>query len=99
MYPLSYKVALDILPIQASSVPCERAFSSSGETCTLRRSRILPDLLGKLQVLKYIYEGERLDFTADWIATEADYVIEGDVTQSAVEELLSSGKIGEWLNY
>ncbi|KAG1796431.1 uncharacterized protein HD556DRAFT_1234665, partial [Suillus plorans] len=76
-------------------VLCERAFSSSGETCALRHSRILPDLLGKLQVFKYIYKGERLDFAADWIATEADYGIEGDVTQSAVEELLSSGKIEE----
>jgi hypothetical protein len=44
-------------------------------------------------VLKYIYKGEQLDFMVDWIATEADYIIEGDVTQSAVEELLSSGKI------
>ncbi|KAG1828859.1 hypothetical protein EV424DRAFT_1276740, partial [Suillus variegatus] len=47
------------------------------------------------RVFKYIYKGEQLDFTADWIATEADYVIEGDMTQSAVEELLSYGKIGE----
>jgi len=90
-----YKVALDILPIQASSVPCERVFSSSGETCTLRRSQILSELLGFLQALKHFYKGQRLDFTADWIAREADYNIEGDLTKEAMEELLSSGKIVE----
>jgi hypothetical protein len=42
-------------------------------------------------VLKYIYKGKQLDFMADWIATEADYILEGNMTQSAVEELLSSG--------
>ena len=34
-FPLLFKVALNILPVQASAVPCERVFSSSKETCTL----------------------------------------------------------------
>ena len=46
-------MALDILPIQASAVPCERVFSSSKETCTARRSRTTPELMEALQVLKY----------------------------------------------
>ena len=44
---------MDIIPIQASSVPCERVFSSGKETMAPRRRRISPDLMEALQVLKY----------------------------------------------
>ena len=44
---------MDILPIQASSVPCERVFSSSKETTTPRRNKLKPDLVEALQLLKY----------------------------------------------
>jgi 8-oxo-dGTP pyrophosphatase MutT (NUDIX family) len=56
---------MDILPIQASAVPCERVFSSAKETMTLRRSRIGPDLMEALQMLKFsLRNGRYLDFTA-----------------------------------
>ncbi|KAH9983056.1 hypothetical protein BJV74DRAFT_852283 [Russula compacta] len=45
-----------------------------------------------LQVLKYSYRRERLDFMAGMLAKEEDYTIEGPVTQSAILELLKSGK-------
>jgi len=55
LYPLMFQVALDVLPVQASAVPCERVFSSSSkETCTDRRNRILPKLLEVLQIIKYV---------------------------------------------
>jgi hypothetical protein len=44
---------MDILPIQASSVPCERVFSSSKETTTPRRNKLHPQLVEALQVLKF----------------------------------------------
>jgi hypothetical protein len=44
---------MDILPIQASSVPCERVFSSSKETITARRTSLSPRLVEALQLLKY----------------------------------------------
>jgi hypothetical protein len=44
---------MDIIPIQATSVPCERAFSSGKETMAPRRRRIAPDLMEALQILKY----------------------------------------------
>jgi hypothetical protein len=44
---------MDILPIQASSVPCERVFSSSKETTTPRRNKLKPTLVKALQLLKY----------------------------------------------
>ena len=44
---------MDILPIQASSVPCERVFLSSKETITARRNSFSPRLIEALQLLKY----------------------------------------------
>ncbi len=55
---------MDIIPVQATSVPCERAFSSGKETMAPRRRRILPDLMEALQLLKYsIHKGPSLNFT------------------------------------
>jgi hypothetical protein len=55
---------MDILPIQASSVPCERVFSSSKETTTARRNKLHPSLVEALQVLKYGRKHSRgLSFT------------------------------------
>ncbi|KZT21838.1 hATC-domain-containing protein, partial [Neolentinus lepideus HHB14362 ss-1] len=71
-YPLLYRVALDILPVQASAVPCERVFSSSGETDDARRSRLSVFMFEVLQILKYLYRHECLNFTADWVAKAAD---------------------------
>jgi hypothetical protein len=43
--PLMFAVAMDVLPAQASAVPCEHIFSSSKETCTVHWSRLSPTLL------------------------------------------------------
>jgi len=56
---------MDILPIQASAVPCERVFSSGKETMTPRRNRISPETMEALQVLKFsVRSGQVLNFTA-----------------------------------
>jgi hypothetical protein len=55
---------MDIIPIQASSVPCERVFSSGKETMTPRRRRIKSGFMEKLQMLKFSIRKEKeLDFT------------------------------------
>jgi hypothetical protein len=55
---------MDIIPIQASSVPCERVFSSGKETMAPRRRRISAKLMEALQILKYsIKKGRPLNFT------------------------------------
>ena len=48
-----YAMAMDYLPIQASSVPSECVFSSSAQTDTARRNRINPVLMEALQMLKF----------------------------------------------
>jgi hypothetical protein len=55
---------MDYLPVQASSVPCEHVFSSAGETDTKKHNRLAPDLMESLQILKFIYKKERLNFSA-----------------------------------
>lgn len=95
-YPLLFCVAMDILPAQASSVPCERVqFSSSKETNSLRRSRMSPELMEALQILKFSIRQDRLCFTRDFVAKEEDYAISGPVTQRAMEELIHAGKLDE----
>jgi hAT family C-terminal dimerisation region len=97
IHPLVLKVALDVLPVQASAVPCERVFSSSKETCVLRRSLLSAGMLEVLQVLKHHYKEERLDFISHWIANEDDYLIEM-ATEAAINELVSSAKCDELLD-
>jgi len=55
---------MDIIPIQASAVPCERVFSSAKATMSPRRNRISADLMEALQILKFsVRNGRHLDFT------------------------------------
>ncbi|KDQ05813.1 hypothetical protein BOTBODRAFT_81079, partial [Botryobasidium botryosum FD-172 SS1] len=70
-FPLLFHVALDILPAQASAVPCERVFSSSKETCSPRRNRLALKTMEILQVLKFSYHQDRLDFMEN-VATEEE---------------------------
>jgi hypothetical protein len=63
---------MDYLPIQASSVPCERIFSSSAETNTKKRNRIGSLLMEALQMLKFYLKKERLNFTNAWITPDTD---------------------------
>ncbi|KZT04770.1 uncharacterized protein LAESUDRAFT_620736, partial [Laetiporus sulphureus 93-53] len=63
-FPTIFALAMDILPIQASAVPCERIFSSAKETKAARRNRIKPQLMEALQVLKFsARKGIDLTFT------------------------------------
>ncbi|KIK49880.1 hypothetical protein GYMLUDRAFT_104193, partial [Collybiopsis luxurians FD-317 M1] len=52
-YPIIYKLAMDILPIQGTSVPSECVFSSARETDTKCRNCLSPEMMQALQVLKF----------------------------------------------
>ena len=61
---------MDYLPVQATSVPCERVFSSAKETDTARRNKISPVLMEALQLLKFSIKKERLNFMNGWSTSE-----------------------------
>ena len=48
-----------------------------------------------LQVLKYRFRRDRLNFCTDILAQEEDYTVEGPVTEYAVRELLQCYRIAE----
>jgi hAT family C-terminal dimerisation region len=48
-------MALDILPCQASSVPCERLFSASKQTAENRRASLGENRFEELQVMKFAW--------------------------------------------
>jgi hAT family C-terminal dimerisation region len=57
-YPVWASLARDYLPVMASSVSSERAFSSAGITISKRRSRLKPDIVEALQFLKCLHRRE-----------------------------------------
>src|SRR6266581_1081419 len=90
-FPTLFSIAMDYLPIQASSVPCERVFSSAKETDTLKRNRIHPVLMEALQTLKFSLKKERFNFTSGWQTALSDMKRTGKTrtTKDLLAHLLS----------
>jgi len=81
---------MDILPIQASSVLCERVFSSSKETITARRNSLSPCLVEALQLLKYTTkQGRGISFIEGLDEVEKLAELEKREKGQSVEELHS----------
>ena len=59
-------MAMDYLPNQATSVPCERVFSLAALTDVPRRSRIKPELMEALQMVKFSLRRERFNMMSYW---------------------------------
>ena len=79
---------MDILPIQASSVPCERVFSSSKETVTARRNSLSCQLMEALQLLKFsTKQGRGVSFTKGLDKDEELTKLVEEEKAEAVEEL------------
>ncbi|KIJ31511.1 hypothetical protein M422DRAFT_101791, partial [Sphaerobolus stellatus SS14] len=71
-YPRLFRLALDYLPAQASSVPSEHVFSAGGETDRHHGNRISPALFEQLQMLKFMLKKAHLDFCEKWRVTDED---------------------------
>ena len=63
IYPTLARIALDILPSQASSVPCECVFSGAKLTATDHRARLGAALFEQLQMMKAAWRHELTDFS------------------------------------
>jgi hypothetical protein len=62
IYSTLARIALDILPSQASSVPCEHVFSGSKLTATDRRARLKAETFKQLQGLKRALRNQVINF-------------------------------------
>jgi hypothetical protein len=67
------KIALDVLPAQVSSVPCERLFSAGKAIADDRRSRLGADRFEQLQMLKFEWKDSLTDLAA-WNSEQVEEV-------------------------
>ncbi|KIL56399.1 hypothetical protein M378DRAFT_188574 [Amanita muscaria Koide BX008] len=72
-YPTLALIALDILPCQASSVPCERLFSASKQVATDRRARLGQQRYEEIQLMKFAWKEDVVDLAA-WNSVEVEEV-------------------------
>ncbi|KAF8831071.1 hypothetical protein HHX47_DHR1000060 [Lentinula edodes] len=86
-----WQIAQDVLPAQASAVPCERVFSSSKETDALRRNSLSPLKMEVFQILKYIFGNDRLNFTEDLICTKVELLV-ADISTETIDYLMANGR-------
>jgi hypothetical protein len=95
-FPTLFAIAMDYLPIQASSVPCERIFSSAKETDTSKRNRIHPMLMEALQMLKFSLKKDRqaISFTDGW-STEMSEMTRMGAQRATKEDLLGQLVTGD----
>lgn len=92
-YPTIFRMAMDYLPVQPSSVPCERAFSSSGLTDTKQRNRINPILMEALQILKFSLKKERPNLKW-WMTSQQEMLQDEDSNQILVAAVPTPGESG-----
>ena len=80
---------MDYLLIQATSVSCERVFSSAKETDTAKRNHMSPVLMEALQMLKFVLKKQHLDFKDRWAVPEEAMkrvpISDGDLTALFVD--------------
>jgi hAT family C-terminal dimerisation region len=87
---LPFQMAMDYLPIQASSVPCKRVFSSSSKTMMKRRSHLKPNIMEGLQMLKFMLKKDQLNFTKGWKTLVADMMVDLDNGGDMLQDILNT---------
>ena len=91
LYPTLARIAIDMLPCQASSVPCEWLFSASKQTADVRRASLGAKRFEELQIMKFAWWWKATDLAAQNDAQ--DEVVELD----GYSELLEADELAaEW---
>jgi len=75
IYPTLGHIALDVLPAQASSVPCERLFSGTKQIAEDRQSRLGPIVFEELAIMNSAWGPELYDMAA-WNASQVEEVMD-----------------------
>lgn len=86
MFPTLARIALDVLPAQASSVPCERLFSGSKQIATDRRACLGPIVFEELVIMKSAWGPDLYDMAA-WNASQVDEVSSFDFEEMLTEDV------------
>jgi hypothetical protein len=73
LYPTLGRIALDILPCQASSVPCERLFSASKQTADVHCASLGTKRFEELQIIKFAWRQDIIDLAA-WNSAQVEEV-------------------------
>jgi hypothetical protein len=73
IYPTLGRMALDFLPCQASSVPCERLFSASKQVASDQRARLGAQKFEEIQLMKFAWRQDVVDIAA-WNSSEVEQV-------------------------
>jgi len=81
-------MAMDYIPIQGSSFPCDQIFSSSGESGA-KADPVQPVLMEALTMLKFSYKKSCLDFSVGCILYEKDLDLEEPHFEDLLSKLLS----------
>lgn len=79
------KLAKDILPIPASEVPCESAFSSARQTLSFTRSLLSARTLEALMISKYAMKSTISDMRT--LAKFDDDTVNALLSESSVSDL------------
>ncbi len=87
-YPTLARMALDILPIPASSVASERLFSSAKEVLTARRSRLGPDVFEWIEVLGHQWASEVVDYARINSLNIEEYELDDFLEYCELDEML-----------
>ena len=82
-----YQMAMDYLPVQGNTVPCEWIFLSSVETDMKKRNQIKLLLIKALQIFKFHHKKICLDFIVELVLTEED--LKEEDPNDLLTELLS----------
>jgi hAT family C-terminal dimerisation region len=64
LYPTLARIALDVLPCQASSVPYEWLFSTSKQTADTQRASLGAKRFEELQIMKFAWRNNIVDLAA-----------------------------------
>ena len=92
-FPTLRHIAIDYLACPASSVPCERLFSASGEIATKHRSQLGAAHFEELQVMKSVWKNNVADLAA-WNSNQVEEI--HDKMGDYQDLLVADGEHTKW---